>query len=70
MRSEKQQGLDPRRMPYDLEDEPIFLYIYTWNNGQMERIPNDEVGSGSLAAIYSQRLSLVFPIMSGELILL
>lgn len=39
----KAKGLDPQRMPYDLEDEPIFLYIYTWNNGQMERIPNDQV---------------------------
>jgi len=29
-------GLDPDRMPYDLEDEPLFPYIYKWNGTEME----------------------------------
>lgn len=37
----KARGLDPNRMPYDLENEPLYMYVYKWNNGTMERIANE-----------------------------
>lgn len=36
-------GIDPDARPYDLEEEPIFLYVFKWQDGRMVRLANEEV---------------------------
>src|SRR5699024_10566366 len=38
----KRKGLDPDRMPYDIQDDRVFLYVYKWNGETMERLDNDD----------------------------
>lgn len=39
----KRKGLDPDRMPYDIQDDRVFPYVYKWNGKKMERLDNDEI---------------------------
>ena len=38
-----EKGLDPNRMPYDIEEEKLFLYVYKWNGDELERVDNDSL---------------------------
>ncbi|MFA9559339.1 hypothetical protein ACERII_18665 [Evansella sp. AB-rgal1] len=37
------KGLDPDRMPYDLEEEKLFIYIYKWDGKEFTRVDNETV---------------------------
>src|SRR5699024_6444958 len=47
----KRKGLDPDRMPYDIQDDRVFLYVYKWNGETMERLDNDDVDLEKVKAI-------------------
>lgn len=37
----KRKGIPPDRMPYDIDEERLFLYVYKWNGSEMERVDNN-----------------------------
>lgn len=38
-----ERGIDPDKMPYDLEDERLFMYVFSWTGSDMERIANEDL---------------------------
>lgn len=40
---QKHKILDPERMPYDIEDQRLFLYVYKWNGTDFERLNNEDI---------------------------
>jgi len=49
---EERKALAEELLP--LKPEPVHLYVFTWKNGRMERVPNDQISPDALGAIMEQ----------------